>query len=341
MTKGKNRQWRLSARPVGLVKESDFEFIEEPVPTPGHGEILIRNVYLSLDPGYRGWMKDRKSYITPVQIGDVMRGLTIGVVEQSRSDEFQVGDLVQGMSGWQEFAVSDGKSLTKLPRNLTTPLTAYFGLLGHIGITAYFGLLDVGRPKAGETLVVSAGAGAVGSIVGQIGRIVGCYVVGIAGTDEKCAWMKESLGFDAVINYKTEPFLKALTERCPNGIDIYFDNVAGEMLDWVLSLINIKARIVYCGNISQSNNDELAPGPYNLRNILTQRARYEGFVVFDYMDRAQEAIEALGAWLADGKIQYRVDVVDGLESAPRAFNKLFDGSNVGKLVVKISDEPAR
>lgn len=335
-----NRQWRLAAHPIGLIKESDFQWREEPVPTPGDDEILVHNIYLSLDPANRGWVRDVKSYIPPVAIGEVMRGITIGLVEQSHHAGFQAGDIVQGMLGWQEYAITDGAGLTKLPRDQSLPLTAYLGLFGIIGPTAYFGLLDIGKPKPGETLVVSAAAGAVGSLVGQIGKIKCCRVVGIAGTDEKCRWITEDLGFDAAINYKTEPIRERLETHCPDGIDVYFDNVGGEILDAVLSLINVKARLVICGTISQANATEPVPGPYNFRSILTQRARVEGFIILDYTERFPEANEYLARWLAEGKIQYRVDVVDGLENAPRAINRLFDGSNKGKLIIKVSEEPS-
>jgi NADPH-dependent curcumin reductase CurA len=334
-----NRQWRLAARPVGLFKESDFEWHEEPIPTLVEGKILVRNIYLSLDPANRGWVREVKSYIPAVAIGEVMRGVAIGVVEESRQADFRAGDLVQGMLGWQDYAVTDGAGITRLSRDPLLPLPAFLGLFGIIGPTAYFGLLDIGKPKAGETLVVSAAAGAVGSLVGQIGKIKGCRVVGIAGTRGKCRWIMEELGFNAAINYKTESVGEGLKKNCPDGIDLYFDNVGGEILDAVLGLINVRARIVICGTISQANATELVPGPYNFRNILTQRARIEGFIVLDYVDRFQKAIEDLRKWLAEGKIKYRVDLVDGLENVPRAINKLFDGGNKGKLIVKISEEP--
>jgi NADPH-dependent curcumin reductase CurA len=241
---------------------------------------------------------------------------------------------VQGLLGWQDYAISDGNGLTPLPHNESIPLTAYFGLFGHIGLSAYFGLLDIGKPKAGETLVVSAAAGAVGSLVGQIGKIKGCRVVGIAGGEEKCRWITEELGFDAAIDYKSEPVLESLKRRCPEGIDVHFENVGGEILDAALSQINIRARIVLCGLISQYNATEPVPGPYNFANILVKRARVEGFIVIDYMNRAQEAVAELAKWLAEGKIKYRVDVVEGIEKAPHALNMLFDGSNKGKLIVK-------
>lgn len=335
MTAKINRQWRLAARPSGQIKKSDFEWVEQPVPPLNEGEVLVRNILLSLDPTNRIWMQATDSYLPAVPIGDVMRGGTIGVVEQSRNKNFKEGTHVQGLLGWQDYAVTDGAGLTVLPTDPAIPLTAFFGLFGHIGLTAYFGLLDVGRPVAGETLVVSAAAGATGSLVGQIGKIKGCRVVGIAGSDEKCRWLTDELGFDAAINYKSENVLEALKRHCPAGIDVYFDNVGGEILDAALSLINMKARVVLCGLISQYNAVEPVPGPYNFVNILVKRARIEGFIVIDYMSRAAEAMADLGRWLAEGKLKYRVDVVEGLERAPEALGKLFEGSNTGKLVVRV------
>jgi NADPH-dependent curcumin reductase CurA len=335
MTERINRQWRLAARPVGLFKESDFKWTQEPVPELKDGEVLVHNKYLSLDPTNRGWAGEIDTYLPAVKLGDVMRGGAIGVVEESRNTDFKVGDHVSGLLGWQEYAVSDGTGLTKLPDNPAIPLTAYMGLFGHIGLTAYYGLLDVGQPKAGETLVVSGAAGAVGSLVGQIGKIKGLHVVGIAGSDEKCRWLTDELGFDAAINYKTENVSEALRHACPNGIDVYFENVGGAILDAVLAQINLHARISLCGLISQYNATEPVPGPYNFAMILIKRARVQGFIVMDYLNRADEAMNQLGRWLMEGKIKYRVDVVEGLEQAPRAVNKLFDGSNRGKLVLKI------
>jgi NADPH-dependent curcumin reductase CurA len=335
MTKRMNRQWRLASRPVGTFKDSDFKWTTEEVPELKEGQVLVHNQYLSLDPTNRGWANEVDTYLPAVKLGDVMRGGALGVVEESRNPNFKPGDHVSGLLGWQEYAVTDGTGIARLPEIPGMPLTAHLGLFGHIGLTAYYGLLDVGKPKAGETLVVSAAAGAVGSLVGQIGKIVGCRVVGIAGSDEKCQWLTGELGFDAAINYKKEDVFTALKKACPNGIDVDFENVGGQILDAVLALINIGARISLCGMISQYNATERVPGPYNLVMLIVKRARMEGFLVSDYMNRAEEAMTALGRWLMEGKIKYRVDVVEGLEQTPRAVNKLFDGSNQGKLVVKV------
>jgi hypothetical protein len=268
-----------------------------------------------------------------------MRGGAIGVVEESRHPHIEVGNVVQGAIGWQDYQVTDGRGMSRLPAEEGMPLTAYLGIFGHIGMTAYFGLLDIGKPRPGETLVVSAAAGAVGSVVGQIGRIKGCRVVGIAGGEEKCRWITEELGFDGAIDYRAQPVRESLKERCPDGIDIYFENVGGEILDAVLAQINLRARIVLCGMISQYNAAEPVPGPSNFINLLVKRARVEGFIVLDYMSRIREAMTDLTAWVAAGKIRYRVDVVDGLENAPTVFNRLFDGTNRGKLIVRVSEEP--
>lgn len=338
MTTKINRQWCLATRPVGSIAESNFEWRQEPLPTLEEGQILVRNIYLSLDPTNRGWLNEGDNYLPPVAIGEVIRGFGIGVVEQSRNVNFSEGTFVRGFLGWQDYAVTDGTNLSELPKDPSIPVTAYLGLFGFIGMTAYFGLLDIGKPKVGETLVVSGAAGAVGSLVGQIGKIQGCRVVGIAGSEEKCRWLKDELGFDAAINYKTESVLESLQQHCPDGIDVYFENVGGEILDAVLSLINLRARIVLCGLISQYNATEPVPGPYNFVNILIKRAKLEGFIVLDYFDRAQEALADLNQWYAQGKIKYRVDVIDGLENAPSTINKLFDGTNQGKLIIRVSEE---
>src|SRR5271165_1806251 len=335
-----NRQWRLAARPQGIVENSDFQWREEAVPALEDGQVLVRNIYLSLDPSNRVWMNDADSYLPKLPLGAIMRGGAIGVVEESKNPKFTTGDIVQGLLNWQEFAVSDGSGLTKLPSIPGVPLTAFQGLLGHIGFTAYFGLFDIGQPKPGETLVVSAAAGAVGSIAGQMGKIAGCRVVGIAGSAEKCEWLTGELAFDAAVNYKKEPVRVGLRRSCPNGIDIDFENVGGDILEAVLSQINLNARIVVCGMISQYNTGGTMRGPANFGTILVKRARVQGFIVFDYASRYPEAAAKIIEWLKEGKLKYRVDLVDGLRTAPTALNRLFDGANIGKLLVKLSEEPA-
>ena len=332
-----NQRWLLNARPQGNARESDFLWQELPADEPQDGEILVRTIHLSLDPTNRVWMNEADSYLPALALGSVMRGTGVGIVEESRNPRYAPGDLVQGLLGWQHFMVSDGRGLAKLPR-LPIPFSAYLGVLGHIGLTAYFGLLDVGKPVAGQTLVVSAGAGAVGSLVGQIGKIKGCQVVGIAGSEEKCRWMRDELGFDAVINYRIENLPEALRRHCPDGINIYFDNVGGRILEAALDHLALHARIAVCGMISEYQGGETHP-PANLFRLITRRATMQGFLCSDYLDRAMEAFTDLVQWLVAGKLHYRVDIVDGLQNAPRALNRLFDGSNTGKLLVRVSDEP--
>ena len=336
----RNHQWRLVSRPMGRVKESDFEWVEEKVPEIADGQILVRIVYLSLDPAARLWMEPIDTYVPMLPLGSVMRGGTLGVVEASRNSGFSASDLVRGMGGWQEFYAGGAAGWTKLSLIPNLPLTAFFGALAHIGPTAYFGIMDIGQPKPGETLVVSAAAGAVGSLAGQIGKIAGCRVVGIAGSDEKCNWIKSDLGFDAAINYKKENVREALKRQCPNGIDIYFENVGGDILDAVLERVNLGARIPLCGLISRYNAEGPVPGPSNFGNILLKRVRVQGFIVNDYAPRFPEAIAQIVQWLKDGRLKYRVDVTPDLRSAPTALDKLFDGSNKGKLLIKVSEEPA-
>lgn len=338
MTSKVNRQWCIASRPTGVIEPANFTWKEVAVPTPRQGEILVRNIYLSLDPAAWSWMQEKISYVKPLSIGNVMRGLALGVVEESKHAKFSPGDLVYGMLGWQDYVVTNGRGLMKHHKPSSFPLTAYMSVFGLTGLTAYFGLLEIGKPKAGETLVVSAAAGAVGSIAGQIGKIKGCHVVGIAGTQEKCQWLTDELGFDAAVNYKTESLYRSLSKSCPNGIDLCFENVGGKLLATVLNLINIHARIVLCGQISQYNVSGLSQGP-SLSNIIQKRARIEGFLAGDYFPHAKEAIADLQKWVEEGRIQYRIDVVEGLENAPRAISKLFDGSNKGKLMVRVSEEP--
>jgi len=334
LTPDTNLQIRLAARPKGLPQESDFQFVEEPIPQPGEGQVLVKNLYLSLDPAMRGWMNDRKSYVPPIGIGEVMRGLAVGEVVDSKVSGFTPGNLVSGVFGWQRYAVARAKDLSRIPPGISP--TVALGPLGMPGLTAYFGLLDVGQLKAGETVLISGAAGAVGSIVGQIAKIKGCRAVGIAGTDEKCRWLTEELGLDAAINYKTAKDLhEEIRGACPKGIDVYFDNVGGEILDTALRSLAFHARVVICGAISTYNATEPPKGPANYLALLVQRARMEGFLVMDYHARYPEAQAELGRWLGEGKLRYREEVIEGLENAPKALLRLFDGSNTGKLMVKV------
>jgi NADPH-dependent curcumin reductase CurA len=337
-----NRQWRLKRRPVGEIKAGDLELIDAPKPVPKDGEMLVRNIYLSLDPTNRIWMSDMEQYMPPVAIGDVMRGGTLGIVEQSNADGFAVGDIVMpGMGGWQDYSIgsSTGAFATrKLPKIPGVPLSTFMSALGFTGATAYFGLLDLGQPKTGETVVVSAAAGAVGQIVGQIAKIKGCRVVGLAGSDEKCRYVVKDLGFDACINYKKGDLAQALKRECPNGIDVDFENAGGVILDAVLANINMKARIVLCGLISQYNAEGSVPG-HNLTSILMKRARIEGFIIIDYIPRLNEFAMQMAQWVMEGKVKDRVDINDGLEHAVTTLGKLFTGGNTGKLLVRVSPEP--
>ncbi len=335
----RNHQWRLVSRPHGRATESDFEWAEASVPEIEESQILVRIIYLSLDPAQRMWMEPVDSYMPMLPLRAVMRGGTLGVIEASRNSGYAVGDIVQGMGGWQEYYAGDVTGWTKLTRIPGVALTAFLAAMGHIGFTAYFGVMDIGQPKAGETLVVSAAAGAVGSIAGQIGKIAGCRVVGIAGSDEKCNWITRDLGFDAAINYKKDNLRDALKRECSNGIDVDFENVGGNILDAVLERINLRARVAVCGLISRYNATGPVPGPSNFGNILLKRVRVQGFIVRDYAPRFPEAAAKIVPWLAEGKLKYRVDITEGLHSAPTALNKLFDGTNTGKLLVKVSDEP--
>jgi len=336
-----NHQWRLASRPTGRLGQGDFTWHEEPLPAPGEGQAIVRVVHLSLDPTQRIWASDMPQYMPPVEIGEVMRGGGIGIVEESRIAGLAPGDLVSGLVGWQECVLVDESApLSRITPAPGVPLTAYLGLFSHIGATAYFGLKDVAPALAGETVVVTAAAGAVGSIAGQIAKAKDCRVIGVAGTDEKCRWITEELGVDVAINYKAEPDLTAALGRaCPNGIDVVFENVGGAQLDASLSHINLGGRIAICGLISTYEAQSPVPGPYRFSNVLMKRVRVRGFIVSDFIERFPEAMQALGEWYGERKVKYRVDMVDGLENAPSALNKLFDGTNKGKLIVKVSNEP--
>jgi hypothetical protein len=331
-----NHQFRLATRPVGVPKREDWTYDEEPVREPGDGEVLIKTLYLSLDPAMRGWMNEGKSYIPPVGIGEVMRAGGVGRVIASKNATFAVGDFVYGTLGIQEYLTANGKAFTKVDPKLA-PLPVYLGTLGMPGMTAYFGLLDVGQPKQGETVVVSGAAGAVGTVVGQIAKIKGCRVVGIAGGADKCRYIRDELGFDAAIDYKHEDVKEALRNHCPKGIDVYFDNVGGDILDAALTRITRGARIVICGAISQYNNTGPVKGPSNYLSLLVNRASMKGMVVFDYADRYAEAGREMAGWMVAGKLKSREDIVKGLETFPETLLKLFKGENTGKLVLQVAE----
>jgi NADPH-dependent curcumin reductase len=330
-----NHTVRLMSRPVGEPKPADFAFADESIPPLQDGQMLVANQYLSLDPAMRGWMNEGKSYIDPVKLGDVMRAGGIGQVIESRNAKFAPGDYVSGMANVQKYCISDGRGWVKVDPALA-PLTTYLNVLGMPGMTAYFGLLEVGQPKAGETVVVSGAAGAVGATVGQVAKIKGCRVVGIAGGTEKCRIAVEELGFDACIDYKNEDVRVGLKRECAQGIDVYFDNVGGDILDTVLTRINLKARIVICGAISQYNNTTPIKGPSNYLSLLVNRARMEGIVVFDYAPRYKEGALTMGAWIKEGRLKSKEHVEDGIDRFPEVLMKLFKGENYGKLVLKVS-----
>jgi len=336
-----NHQVRLAARPKGLPQASDWQFTQQPVPQPGPGGVLIKTLALSLDPAMRGWMNEGKSYIPPVGIGEVMRAGGVGVVVASEHPDFPIGQHVSGGPGVQEYwAVAADQvrksGLTPIDLRLGT-LTQWLNVLGMPGMTAYFGLMDVGQPQAGQTLVVSGAAGAVGQTVGQLAKLKGCRVVGIAGGKAKCDWVVRELGFDACIDYKGGSVKEGLKEHCPHGVDIYFDNVGGDILDDVLARINRKARIVICGAISQYNNTTAVQGPKNYLSLLVNRARMEGLVVFDYAARYGEAVAEMAAYLKDGRMKSKEDVVrGGVAAFPATLNRLFSGENFGKLVLEVA-----
>jgi NADPH-dependent curcumin reductase CurA len=330
-----NRMVRLARRPVGMAKREDFTIEDGPVPEPGSGEFRVKVEYVSLDPAMRGWMAEGKSYVPPVGLGEVMRAYAAGIVETSNNPAFKPGDAVQGMFGVQRYAISNGRGVVKVDPSIA-PLHRWIGGLGMPGWTAYFGLLDVGQPKAGETVLVSAASGAVGSVVGQIAKIKGCRAVGIAGGPDKCQYVTQELGFDACVDYKAGNLAADLKAAAPNGIDVYFENVGGEILDTVLLQMNKFGRIPLCGLISAYNATSLPAGPKNLRCVLTQRLKMQGLIVFDWADRVPEAITELGAWYKAGKLKIREDVREGgVDAYPDVLNLLYTGGNLGKLVLKV------
>ncbi len=337
-----NRQIVLVRRPKGLPTLEDFAERTTPVPTPGDGEVLVRNLYLSLDPAIRGWMSEARSYLPPIRLGEPVRSGALAEVVASNREDHRVGDVVQVLSAWEEYSVVGAQGLHGKVKDWPgIPLESSLSVLGGNGLTAYFGLFEIGRPKPGETVLVSAAAGAVGSIVGQLAKIHGCRVVGIAGGDAKCRMLVDELGFDAAIDHRDESLRARLKDRCPNGVDVFFDSVGGDVLDAGLARINVGARVVICGAISQINAETLPPGPSNYIHLLAKRARMEGFVTFDYAARFDEAREVLAGHVAEGRLKYRDDVAVGLENAPRHLLRLFDGSHRGKLMVQIADRSDR
>jgi NADPH-dependent curcumin reductase CurA len=333
-----NRQVKLVRRPgPGMLTPDSFEVAAAPRPEPGPGEFRVRIEYVSLDPAMRGWVSDARSYVPPVPVGDVMRAYAVGIVDMSQHPDFKPGDAVQGLLGVQQYAISNGQRLVRVDPT-AAPLERWVGGLGMPGWTAYFGLLEVGQPKAGETVLVSAASGAVGSVVGQIARIKACRVVGIAGGPEKCRYVRDVLGFDDCIDYKAGDLDARLKVACPKGVDVYFENVGGEILDTVLPHMNLFGRIPVCGLISAYNATEPPPGPKNFRAILTHRLRVQGLIVFDWAKRVPEAIEALGRWHKEGRLKIREDVrTGGVDAFVETLNDLYTGANNGKLVLKVSD----
>ena len=331
-----NHQYRLAARPVGMPKRSDWNYTEEPVREPANGEFLVKVLQISLDPAMRVWINAVRSYMPPVGIGEVMRALAAGLVIESKNPNFAAGDHVYGALGVQEYAISNGQGVNKVDTRLA-PLPKYLSVLGMPGMTAYFGLLDTGQPQPGNTVVVSAAAGAVGAVVGQIAKIKACRTVGIAGGAKKCQYITGELGFDAAIDYKREEVSQGLRQHCPKGVDVYFDNVGGDILDAVLTQINLGARIVICGGISQYNNTGSIKGPSNYLSLLMNRATMKGMLVLDFVDRYPQAAREMAGWMAAGKLKSREDIVEGLRAFPEALLKLFTGENFGKLILKVAD----
>ena len=334
-----NRQWLLAARPDGMIGPQNFSYAETSIPDIGEGEVLVKNLMFSFDPTQRGWTVDRPGYLPPVAIGEPMRAGTVSQVIASHHPDFNAGDLVQTTGCWQDFAVvTPGKGPTgvnKLPPGVSPEMM--LSILGITGMTAYFGLLDIGAPEAGETVLVSGAAGATGSVVGQIAKLKGCRVVGIAGGEKKCHWLREVAGFDAVIDYKSENVSEQIAHHCPDKWDIFFDNVGGSILEAALAHINLYGRVVLCGSISTYNAKTPAPGPNNLMSLVTNRGRMQGFIILDFLPRAMEAIEHLMGWVASGEIVYEVDMAEGFENIPSTLQRLYTGENFGKQLLKLAD----
>lgn len=333
----KNKQLLLSKRPEGLPKADTWKLVESQIPDLKEGEVLIQNHYISLDPAMRGWMNDVKSYIPPVPLGDVMRAGSIGKVIQSKNQKYKEGDVLTGWGGVQQYIVTSGEGYYPVDTSLA-PMPMYIGTLGMPGMTAYFGILEVGKIKEGDTVLVSGAAGAVGSVVGQIAKIKGCTVIGIAGGVEKCKYLVDELGFDGAIDYKNENIHAGIKQHCPKGIDVYFDNVGGEILDAALARIRMHARIVICGAISQYNNVKAIKGPSNYLSLLVNRATMQGMVVMDYAKDYRSAAMQMGQWIMEGKLKSKEDIYEGIENFHETFMRLFTGEKKGKLILKVIEE---
>lgn len=333
-----NRQILLRKRPVGVPAIGDFEEAEAPLGVPAAGEVLLKNLYLSIDPAIRGWMSEAKSYLPPIGIGEPIRSGALSEIIESKAEGWSVGQVVQALAAWESYSVVSSRMLHGNVRTIEgIPLSTMLSVLGGTGLTAYFGLLAVGKPTKGETVLVSAAAGGVGSIVGQIAKLEGCRAVGLTGSDEKCSWLTDELGYDAAINYKTTNLRPAMDEACPNGIDVFFDSVGGEILNTALTRLNHHGRVVVCGAISQINDAKLPPGPSNYLRLLAKSARMEGFTTLDFASRYDEARADLARWIREGRIRYRDEIVEGLDEAPAHLLRLFSGEHRGKLLVKLAD----
>ena len=338
MNQRANRQVRLKSRPPGIPQAEHFEIVEAPAPEPSDGQVLVRNIYLSVEPAMRGWISAVANYSEPVELGAVMRSLAVGRVEESRNPDFHPGDYVIGMFGWQDYAAVDAKAIQRKVGGSGLPISTSLGVLGLNGLTAYFALLDVGQPKTGDTLAVSTAAGAVGSCVGQIAKIKGCRTVGIAGGPDKVRMCREDFSYDAAVDYKANDFESALDAACAGGVDVYFDNTAGPVSDSVMRRLNVGARVVICGTASIASWDPTPQGPRVERHLLIKRARMQGFLIFDYAQRFPEALRELESWVRSGQIRYREDILDGIEQAPGSIAGLYRGENLGKRLIRIAPE---
>lgn len=339
MAEGVNHQWKMKSRPEGMVSRENFDWAESPIPAIKDGEFLVRNLYLSFDPTQRAWMAG-PTYVPAIEPGEVMRAFAIGQVIESKNADFKEGEFVGGGFGWQDYCATTAEGMLgvqKIPPGIPIPMA--MSVTGLTGVTAYFGILDVGKPEEGETVVVSGAAGATGSIAAQVAKMQGARVIGIAGGPEKCAWLTDEAGLDAVIDYKNENVEERLTELCPKGINLYFDNVGGEILDFVLARLALRGRIVLCGAISQYNAADTPAGPSNYTNLIVMRGTMTGFLVLDYADKFMEAGMQLAQWVMSGKLKYQVDIQEGLEKAPETFQRIFTGKNVGKQLLRIAEAP--